>query len=116
MSKRIATHSSSSTGPSVRPVPSRRRPYPAYPVSARTPVDESAALTPDQIPSLDAEDRALPSDAEAAEALGVGQHELSDEIREEERQRNPGAEADVERAGLAALAEEFDRRVAGGSR
>jgi hypothetical protein len=74
-------------------------------------------LSADQIPPIDAEERALPSDVEAAEALGIDQQELSDEIREEERQRHPDAQGDVESAtGLAALAEEFDRRIAGGSR
>lgn len=106
----------SATGPATRSIPARRRPYPAYPVSAGTSADDREALAPDQIPLADAAEFALPSDAEAAEALGVGQRELSDEIREEERQRHPDAQADDERGGLAALAEEFDRRIAGGSR
>lgn len=114
MPKRTAT--THPIGPSPRLAPARRRPYPAYPVSPRIPMDESAALTSDQIPPTEPGERALPSDAEAAEALGVGKQELSEEIREEERQRHPAAQAEVERAGLAALAEEFDRRIAGGSR
>ena len=108
--------SRSPTSASAHPASVGGRRFPAYPVSPRVPVDESPALNEDQIPPTEAEERALPSDVETAEALGVGQQELSDEIREEERQRHSDAQGDVEHAGLAALAEEFDRRIAGGSR
>lgn len=49
----------------------------------------SQALAPEQIPLIDATDLVLPSAAEAAEALGMQQGKLTDEIRDEERQRHP---------------------------
>lgn len=91
--------------------------FPAYPVSPRVPVDESAALSPDQIPLVESTELDLPTDVETAEALGLGLQELSDEISEEESQRHPDVQGDDESgSGLAALAEEFDRRITGNSR
>lgn len=94
----------------------RRHSPPGYPVSVPD-GDEPSMLSPEQIPVADSEDRALPSDVEVAEALGVDAHELSDEIRDVERQRHADVQGDVEHtAGLTALADEFDRRMAEGSR
>lgn len=93
------------------------RTFPAYPVSPRLPVDESTALSPEQIPKIEPAELELPTEVETAEALGLGLHELSDEIIEEERQHHPDVQGDDEGgAGLTALAEEFDRRITGGSR
>ena len=91
-----------------------RRHFPGYPISPRVPVDESTALSPEQIPLTELDEQDLPSDAEAAEALGLGRQELSDDISEEERQRHPDQQGDVERA--TGLAEEFDRRISGKTR
>ena len=90
------------------------RQFPGYPISRRVAADESPALSPEQIPLTDMEELDLPNDAETAEALGLGRQELSDEIIEEERQRHPDQQGEVEHA--TGLAEELDRRITGSSR
>jgi len=53
------------------------------------PSSHAHALSPGQISLIEPGDLALPSDSEAAEALGMQLGQLSDEIRDEERQRHP---------------------------
>ena len=89
--------------------------FPAYPVSSPVSGDDSPALSPQRIPVEEAVDMALPTEAETAEALGLGASDLREEILEEEHQRHadsPGDEDDT--AGLQVLADEFHRRISGG--
>jgi len=69
--------------------------FPAYPSSSPTPAS-TLPLTPDQIAAIDPGDIALPSDVEAADALGMQKEQLTAEIRDEERQRHPDAPMDDE--------------------
>ena len=88
--------------------------FPGYPISPRVAADESPALSPEQIPLTELEEMDLPNDVETAEALGLGLQELSDEISEEELQHHSDQQGEVEHA--TGLAEELERRIAGGSR
>ncbi len=91
--------------------------YAAYPVSEREPVDRSPALSPQQIVPTEEADEALPSDNEAAEALGMDEVSLHEDIREEERQRHPDVHGeDEDSASVAAVAEEFHLRLSGARR
>lgn len=92
--------------------------YPDYPVSPRIPADESPQLTPQQIPLVEDADADLPTDMEVAEALGIDESELHEDIQDEERQRHPDVHGDDEdAASVAAVADEFHHRLSGsGSR
>ncbi len=101
-----------------RPLRPRPRPRPlsaARPVPAQLlpPLHEppEAPLLPEQIPAADELLLEL-SDNQAAEALGLDEQVLQEDVREEERQRHPDVHNDDDNsANVESLADEFHRRL-----
>ena len=80
-------------------------------------IEKSPALSPEQIPQVEASDLEIPNDLETAEALGVDTQELHDEILIEELQRHPTAHGDEEdMKSLEGVADELHRRLSGNPR
>ena len=65
------------------------------------------------IPIIEPEDRELPTTTELAQALGLDELALHEDVRDDERQRHPGVSDDPEDDGdRDAQAREFQHRLA----
>ena len=73
------------------------------------------AIPGGEIREVEPEDSELPTTTELAEALGLDEVNLHEDVRDEERQRHPGSSDDPEDAGDPdAQIREFQHRLNGG--